>query len=287
MSGKNALILGISGKVGFALAESLLDDGWNVHGAARLSDERRRKAIHGLGIDPIRFDVTRDDPAELPDVDVVFLEVWDPRQPDLIWPINYDGVGRVVERYAGSADIVNGCTLGVYGHGPDAATEETACRPSGDYALSRFAQEKLIDYFCRRSGSRGIHVRYAHANWPEYGVVRRTAEKIVEGRSLGAAPDSKIQVIGYEDFVSITKRAVDRLDCPPPAVNCCHPRVWTMRELAEAIHGRLGRGDVVFDREQGGEENSCYGDPARMIEWFGEPRVSVDTLIERVVTDLR
>jgi nucleoside-diphosphate-sugar epimerase len=286
MSDKSALILGATGKVGHALAVSLMQDGWTVTGAARASDPVRREAFKSTGCALIPFDVTRDDPWALPNVDVLFLEIWDPNQPDLIWPINYHGVGRVVERYAGIADIVNGCTIGLYGSGPEPSTEDTPPRPDSEYGRSRYAQERLIDYFCGRGGKRGIHVRYAHANWPEYGVVRRNAEAILEGRSLGSAPDARIQVIGYEDFVRVTHRAVEKLADPPPAVNCCHPHVWTQRELAEAIRDRLGRGKVVFDRETGGEDGSVYADVSRMIDWFGEPTVPVDAVINRVATSL-
>ncbi|MDP6776041.1 MAG: NAD-dependent epimerase/dehydratase family protein [Candidatus Latescibacteria bacterium] len=283
MSGKTALVLGATGKVGVALTTSLIEDGWKVHGAARASDEARCRAYESTGASLIRYDVTTGDPSVLPDVDVLFLEVWDPKQPDLIWPINFHGVGRVVERYAGIADVVNGCTIGLYGSSADPSSEDTPPRPDTDYGRSRYAQERLIDYFCQRGGKRGIHVRYAHANWAEYGVVRRTAEAVAEGGSLGTNPDAKIQVIGYEDFVRVTHLSVTRLSDPPTCVNCCHPRVWTQRGLAEALHERLGRGEVVFDRETGGEEQSVYADVSRMVEWFGEPTVSVEMVLERVV----
>ena len=279
---QRALILGATGVVGGALARELAEQGIEVFGAARLSDPARAREIAGLGVELIRFDATSDDPATLPDADVVFLEIWDPTRPDLIWPINFYGVGRVVERYAGQAHFVNGSTISLYGERPDAPSEETPCAPTDEYGRSRYAQERLIDYFCQRSGSRGIHVRYAHANTATNGFIYRTARAILAGESLGQAPDSRHQMIGLEDFVRVTLAAVDRLACPPAIVNCCHPRVWTLRELAETLHQRLGRGRVVFDRESGGVETSVYADVSRMIEWFGEPRVAVEVLLERV-----
>jgi len=125
MTGRSALVLGASGMVGLPLSRRLIEEGWKVFGAARFGDPAKHAEVEKLGACPIRFDVTKDDPAALPDVDVVFLEIWDPQEPELIWPINFYGVGRVVERYAGVADVVNGCTINVYGDGPDAATEET------------------------------------------------------------------------------------------------------------------------------------------------------------------
>jgi nucleoside-diphosphate-sugar epimerase len=286
MSDSKALVLGASGMVGEPLTQFLIDEGWQVFGAARFGDPSKWDAIEGMGACPIRFDVTTDDPAILPDVDVVFLEVWDPGRPDLVWPINVYGVGRVVERYAGVADIVNGCTINVYGDGPEPATEDTPCRPTSEYGRSRYAQERLIDFFAVRSNRKAIHVRYAHSNTAERGVIRRFAESIARSKSLGPNPDARIQVIGIEDFVRVTALSADRATCPPTWVNCCHPDLWSQRGLAEAIHQRLGHGAVLFDRPSGGIEHSACADASRMVEWFGKPTVSVDQLIQRVVEKL-
>lgn len=280
---KRAMILGVSGKVGRRLALFLVERDWRVIGAARFSDPEVEKMLNDGGVETIRYDVTRDDPKALPPADVVFLEIWDPSRTESIWPINFYGVGQVVERYAGEADFVNGCTINVYGDGPEPSSEETPCRPTCDYGRSRFAQERLIDYFCHRSGSRAIHVRYAHANSPESGIVRRFAEAVRDGRTLGRDPDARLQVIGIEDFVRVTALAVERVENPPPAVNCCHPRLWTKRELAERIYAKLGRGRIVFDAGAGGREHSACATADRMVEWFGPPTVPVDEVIDRTV----
>ena len=107
MSQPTALVLGATGRVGRPLCQGLVESGWRVHAAARCRDEDAVAQFGRWGLDPIRFDVTRDDPRGLPDVDVLLLEIWDPARPDLIWPVNFYGVGRVVERYGGIADITN------------------------------------------------------------------------------------------------------------------------------------------------------------------------------------
>jgi nucleoside-diphosphate-sugar epimerase len=286
MASQSALVLGVSGMIGLPLAESLVAEGWQVHGAARFGDDAARQEVKALGVQDIRFDVTSDDPAVLPDVDVVFLEVWDPRREDLIWPINFYGVGRVVQRYAGKADIVNGCTINVYGDSADQPDEETPCRPTSVYGLSRAAQEKLIDYFVWQGGTKGIHVRYAHSNTSKQGMIRRLAEAILKSESLGPDPDARVQVISIEDFVRVTIASVEKMATPPTAVNCCHPQVWTRRQLAEAIHQGLGRGKVIFDRPEGGSEHSAYAKVDRMIDWFGSPTIAPELLIERVVSEI-
>jgi len=85
MTGRSALVLGASGMVGLPLSRRLIEEGWKVFGAARFGDPAKHAEVEKLGACPIRFDVTKDDPAALPDVDVVFLEIWDPQEPELIW----------------------------------------------------------------------------------------------------------------------------------------------------------------------------------------------------------
>jgi len=286
MASQSALVLGVSGMIGLPLAKSLVEKGWQVHGAARFGDEAVRREVKALGVNDIRFDVTSDNPAVLPDVDVVFLEVWDPAREDLVWPINFYGVGRVVQRYAGNADIVNGCTINVYGNSAEKPDEEAPCRPTSDYGHSRVAQERLIDYFVWQGGSKGMHVRYAHSNTAKRGMIRRLAETILSSESLGPNPDTRVQVIGIEDFVRVTIASMEKMATPPTAVNCCHPQVWTTRQLAEAIHRRVGRGKVIFDRSEGGVEHSAYAKVDRMIDWFGPPTVAPEQLIDRVVSDI-
>ncbi|HCR16904.1 MAG TPA: hypothetical protein DIU35_05425 [Candidatus Latescibacteria bacterium] len=286
MSQRSALILGATGKIGVALAETLVADGWVVYGAARSSDSSRTRTARDVGINLVQYDVTNGDPAILPAVDVLFLEIWDPAHQAQTWETNFYGVSRVVERYAGIAHVVNGCTIGVYGPTAEPATEDTPCRPTSDYGRSRYAQERMIDYFCRRGKKKGIHIRYAHSNSARFGTIRRFADAIDQGNSLGDGPDTMIQVIAIEDFVRVTHRALDRLSEPPSIVNCCHPKTWSHRELAEAIHDRLGRGEVVFDCESGGHEYSTWADVTRMIDWFGPTQIPVETLIDRVVEDM-
>ncbi len=288
---RHAVVLGATGMVGTPLCHELLAHGWEVTGACRFSRVEKRAALENAGVNCVEFDVLQDDPQSLPDADVLFLEIWDPAtmstdDTEYVWKMNYYGLGRVVERYAGVADIVNGCTINVYGDSSEAPSENTPCRPTSAYGRSRYAQERLIDFFCWRGKTKGIHVRYAHANTAGKGVVFGMARAILNGDSLGPDPDARMQIIAIEDFVRVTREAASRLKYPPTAVNCCHPRVWTRRELAEEIHRKLGRGRVVFDRETGGLETSVYADVTRMLDWFGPPTITVDTVIDRTVTHI-
>ncbi|MFW6061038.1 MAG: NAD-dependent epimerase/dehydratase family protein [Phycisphaeraceae bacterium] len=289
------MVIGASGRIGYRLCEQLRQQNATVLGAARFSDPDTRAALEKMGVQTLPYNVQTDDPATLPDADLLILEVWDPQRhagPDAyeqIWSLNYTGVGRLVARYAGRADVVNGCSGNVYGSSAHAWTEADAPRPDTEYGLARFAQEKLIDFLCDQAGSRVCHLRYFHANTPDSGAIHRLAQSILRGESLGDAPDAYVRVIGMVDFVRCTLAAAARLDAGtlPRAVNIVHPTLWTRRQLAERIHKALGQGAVVFDRESGGVEQSVYGEPSLMLETFGPPEEDLDTLIDQVCAQVR
>jgi nucleoside-diphosphate-sugar epimerase len=290
MSSRSALVLGASGVIGTPLSIGLVEAGWQVVGAARFGDATKRAHLDAHGVKTQRYDLTREDPAQLPDVDVVFFEVWDRSQIsknayDEIFALNYDAVGRVCARYAGVAHIVNGSTISLYGASAEhMPCEADAPRPDTDYGLARIAQEKLFDFLCAQAGhSRVCHLRYCRSNTPQFGTIRRFADMVLAGRSLGRNPDERTQVIALADFLRCTLLAGEWItDAPerlPGAVNIVHPRVWTVRELAERLHADMQRGSVTFERESGGSERSVWADPALMIDTFGRPTVDIDELV--------
>jgi nucleoside-diphosphate-sugar epimerase len=289
----DALVLGASGLVGLPLCRALRDLGQRVCGAARFRDDSARRALEDIGVETVRYDALRDDPAELPDTRRLYLEIWDPGQHggrgarSAIWELNFHAVGRVAARFADSAHIVNGCSGNVYGTGPQLRSESVPPRPDDEYGLARFAQERLLNYLARRGGRRAVHLRYYHSNAPDSGMIRRVAESVRRGESLGPAPDQRIQLIGRGDFVRCTVEAGRRVEEVPEEINICHPRVWTFRELADRCREELGTGEVVFDRPAGGEEASVLGDPARMIELFGPPREDIEQILRETCRAVR
>jgi nucleoside-diphosphate-sugar epimerase len=267
----------------------MINAGWRVCGCARFNDHDRRAQLEKLGVSLIRFDIENGDPAKLPDVDVVVLEVWDPSMIGAsgryleTMNLNVRAVGRIVERYAGKADIINGSTVSLYGPRGDRQPRETdPPRPHDDYALSRIAQEWLVNSLCERNGKRVVHLRYCHSNTVESGFIRRTAELVRDGISLGGTPDQRVQVISLGDFVRCTVAAIIERGRMPREVNIVHPRVWTHRELAEQLQAGMKRGSVMFDVEEGGQNQSIWGDPTLMLETFGQPQDDIDQLVTDV-----
>ncbi len=288
LSGRRVVVVGASGKIGRSLAYAARDAGAMVTGVTRFRNPEIRDALERDGIETIVYDAKEDEPARLPDADLVFLEIWAPDEhrgagaPEAIWKLNYDGIGRVVERYRGEAHIINGCSGNVYGTSPEPFSEDARPRPNSEYGLARFAQERLIDFLFDRTSSRVIHLRYFFGNTPDSGQLYRAACAIRDGRELEGLPEEKIQVIALEDFVRYTLRSAELLErAHSQTINICHPEVFRRRELAERIRTELGEGRVVFRSNTGGEEESLIGDTDRMLELLGPPVIGVDELIRR------
>lgn len=296
-SPRTCLVLGASGIVGAPLCKLLASNGCHVIGAARFGSDVKQQTkadLEAAGIETVVFDIHNDDPAALPDADVLVLEIWDrghfgsdDETQRENWKLNYDLVGKVAARFAAKGShIVNGSTISLYGCRVDRPSRETDLpAPDNQYGLSRLTQEKLINFLCEQHGSRSCHLRYAHANAPNCGAIRRIAQTIAAGDNLGSAPDQRMQVIGLSDFVRCTGEAAMRIgadDTLPREVHVVHPRIWRKRELAEHLHATLGRGLVHFEHESGGARSSVWADPSLMIQTFGPPQEDLDDLIARI-----
>ncbi len=290
---KSCLVVGASGNVGSRLCRAACETGLKTYGLARFGNPEIRKKVEATGTETVAFDIVNDNPVELPDVDLVFFEVWNRahiggEHLENLWELNFDGVGRIIRRYAGEADFVNGSTGSLYGPRGDRPSLETDWpEPRGQYSLARLAQEKLFNFFCKESGSKVAHLRYFHSNSPESGILRRIADTILAEKSLGKFPDMQVQAIGIKDFVRCTFDARNKLGKTPFVCNVCHPKIWSYRELAERLQKELGTGKVLFDADNGGRDNSAWGSTTKMIAEFGNPVEELDELIRQVAAAAR
>jgi len=295
-----ALVLGASGMIGSEVCAMLRRSDVDVAGAARFRFPGAQMDLEELGVDCIEFDAVWDDPIELPDAKTVIFEVWDPTHRDAepddantrkaIWQLNYEAIGRVAMRYTTGrkrrpkppALLINGSSGDVYGSHPEPRSERDPCLPDREYGRSRMAQELLLHFLATQAETRCVNLRYYHANTPDAGLMRRVAELVLKGESLGSEPDRRVQVIGLDDLTRYTVLAAESGDRLPEAINICHPTIWTMRGLANRLRDILGRGEVRFDAEHGGTDRSVIGNPAKVIELFGEPRQELTLLMEDV-----
>ena len=173
-----ALIFGITGYAGSALARHLVQQGWGVRGIGR--SESAADDLESLGVEVEIADVG--EPEELvglgrPDDHVFYLVGSISGHPDWTERVGLDGVVNAEAALAevGIASFVLVQTLAAYGRGSDEAiTEDTPTQPNSQLGrISLLAEQHLRDAQ-RKRGFPALFVRAGTI----YGPGRRTVDAL-------------------------------------------------------------------------------------------------------------
>src|SRR4051812_39071993 len=183
------LVLGVGGKMGPTLARMAkrADPARRVIGVARFSEPGLRESLQAHDVECIAADLlSREALAGLPDApNVVFMagrKFGSTGSEWLTWAMNAHVPALVAERYA-SSRIVAFSTACVYpfvsrdGNGAPESTPPTA--PSGEYANSCVARERMFEHFSHQHGTPGRLLRLSYAIDMRYGVLHDVAQKLL------------------------------------------------------------------------------------------------------------
>ena len=174
----SALIFGITGYAGSALARHLVRRGWSVRGIGR--SESAAEDLEALGVEVEIADVG--EPEELeglgrPGDHVFYLVGSISGHPDWTERVGLDGVVNVEAALAeaGIASFVLVQTLAAYGRGSDETiTEESSSQPNSQLGrISLLAERHLREALSRR----GFPARFVRAG-TIYGPGRRTVDAL-------------------------------------------------------------------------------------------------------------
>ncbi len=206
-----ALIFGITGYAGSALARHLVQQGWGVRGIGR--SESAASDLETLGIEVEIADVG--EPEELeslgrPDDHVFYLVGSISGHPDWTERVGLDGVVNAEAALAdtGIASFVLVQTLAVYGRGSDETiTEDTPTQPNSQLGrISLRAEHHLRDALRKR----GFPARFVRAG-TIYGPGRRTVDALRNKRlrMLGGGENlsSRIHV---DDLATVLAAVAER-----------------------------------------------------------------------------
>ena len=183
------LVLGVGGKMGPTLARMAkrAHPDRRVIGVARFSEAGLRDKLQAHGIECIEADLlSREQIAKLPDAaNIVFMagrkfgsygSEW------LTWAMNAHVPALVAERWKDSR-IVCFSTACVYPfvnvQGPGASEQTAPTAPSGEYANSCVARERMFEHFSHQHGTPGRLLRLSYAIDMRYGVLHDLAQKII------------------------------------------------------------------------------------------------------------
>ena len=279
------MVLGVGGKMGPTLARMArrAASTKRVIGVARFTEPGLRERLEGHGVECIAADLlSREALAALPDVpNIVFMagrKFGSQGSEWLTWAINAHVPALVAERFRGSRLVVfsTACVypfVNVTGRG---AREDTApTPPSGEYANSCVARERMFEHFSHRHGTPGRLIRLSYAIDMRYGVLHDLANRIVAREPIDLSM-GHANIIWQGDANEWALRALNTCTTPTSALNVSGP-VVDLRAAAAGLGMRLGIAPVFTGREAA---TAWLIDSGRAEALFGPPGVNLDTLLD-------
>jgi nucleoside-diphosphate-sugar epimerase len=257
--------------------------GKRVIGVARFSEPGLREQLERHGIECIQADLlSREALAMLPEIEnIVFMagrKFGSTGSEWLTWAMNAHVPALVAERFARSR-IVAFSTACVYPF-VDVATQGAKeqvppTAPSGEYANSCVARERMFEHFSHEHSTPGRLIRLSYAIDMRYGVLHDVAQKIVQRAPIDLAM-GYANVIWQGEANDWTLRSLAHCTTPTSALNLSGPKV-RIRDVAIALGKRMGIEPVLTGTEA---RTAWLIDSSEAYRLFGAPRVTLDKMLD-------
>lgn len=302
MENKKVLVTGASGFVGQALTEELCRHN-EVWGLARFRNPQVKERLASLGVKLITKDAAREKLDDVPrDFDYVFNELALlggelQEHPQPAYEVNAYFVGRLMEHCRQAQGIILASTGAVYSLSPLPSREGPALTASEDspvgynmgmglYSSSKFAGEVVATYVSRQLDIPTCILRYFWPYSSQGGLIYFLARAVAEGREVAV---NRRQPTWYSthyisDCVRYTIEAAELCSVPAKPINVTGTAA-THEEFLTRIGEKLGKAPKIVETDQAGP--SGIADISLLIELLGEPEVSLDEGINRVVDAIR
>jgi nucleoside-diphosphate-sugar epimerase len=279
------MILGVGGKMGPTLARMArrADPKRRVIGVARFSEPGLEQRLDSWGIECIAADLlSREALARLPDAaSVVFMagrKFGSTGSEWLTWAMNAHVPALVAERFATSR-IVAFSTACVYPFvstaGEGAREDVPPTAPSGEYANSCVARERLFQHFSHEHQTPGRLLRLSYAIDMRYGVLHDVARKVLAREPVDLAM-GHANIIWQGEANDWALRALARCTTPTTPLNLSGPKV-SIRAVAQALGERLGVAPVLTGQEA---PTAWLVDCSEAFRLFGEPQVRLEQMLD-------
>jgi nucleoside-diphosphate-sugar epimerase len=279
------LVLGVGGKMGPTLARMAkrADPGRRVIGVARFSEPGLRQRLEGWGIECMAADLlSREALAGLPEApNVVFMagrKFGSTGSEWLTWAMNAHVPALVAERFARSR-IVAFSTACVYPFvstaGEGAREDVPPTAPSGEYANSCVARERLFQHFSHAQQTPGRLLRLSYAIDMRYGVLHDIARKVLAREPI-ALSMGHANIIWQGEANDWALRTLAHCTAPITPLNLSGPKV-SIRAIAQAFGERLGVAPVLTGQEA---TTAWLVDCSEAFRLFGPPRVRLEQMLD-------
>lgn len=290
------IILGAGGKMGPTLAfraRRAIEQAGAPHrviAVARFTRPGIEENLRAVGIETIAADLLDSGALDgLPDApNVIFMAAMKfgtTGAEHLTWAMNTYLPGLVAERYRASR-IVAFSTGNVYPLVPvtsGGAVESTPAAPVGEYAQSALGRERMFEYGSRRHGTKAALLRLNYANELRYGVLLDIGTRVWDRRPVDVGM-GWVNVIWQGDANSICLRALAHCESPPLVLNVTGREAIAVRHIAHEFGRRFGVEPVLEGAEAA---DALISNAGRSMELFGNPAVSVETMIDWVAEWIR
>lgn len=280
-------ILGVGGKMGPTLARMAKRAAPNkrVIGVARFSDPSVRAGLEDHGIETVACDLLDERAVNALEktANVVFMagrKFGSQGNQALTWAMNVHVPAIVAQAFKDSRIAVfsTACVYSFADVNGSGAKEGDRLAPPGEYANSCIGRERMFEHFSNEHGTKVVQLRLSYAIDLRYGVLHDIGKAVLDGTPV-QVDSGHCNIIWQRDANDIALRALALADCPAVALNLSGPKVERVRDLAEAFGERFGKSPVFEGSEQ---PQAWIIDTTRQQELYGQPEVSVETMIDWV-----
>jgi nucleoside-diphosphate-sugar epimerase len=279
------MVLGVGGKMGPTLARMAkrASPGKRVIGVARFSQPGLHDELVEHGIECIEADLlSREALARLPDAqNIVFMagrKFGSTGSEWLTWAMNAHVPALVAERFARSRIVAfsTACVYPFVSTSGNGATEDVPpTAPSGEYANSCVARERMFQHFSHQYQTPGRLLRLSYAIDMRYGVLHDVAQKVLRREPIDLAM-GHANIIWQGEANDWALRSLGHCDTPTSPLNLSGPKV-NIREVAKALGRRLGIEPVLTGQEA---ETAWLVDCTQAFALFGPPQVTLETMLD-------
>jgi nucleoside-diphosphate-sugar epimerase len=279
------MVLGVGGKMGPTLARMAkrAAPGRRVIGVARFSQRGVQEELQQHGVDCIEADLlSREALARLPDApNIIYMagrKFGSTGSEWLTWAMNAHVPALVAERFPRSRIVAfsTACVYPFVDTSGNGATEDVPpTAPSGEYANSCVARERMFEHFSHQHGTPGRLLRLSYAIDMRYGVLHDVAQKVLRREPIDLAM-GHANIIWQGEANDWALRSLAHCESPTSPLNISGPKI-SIREVAQALGTRLGVEPLFTGQEA---PTAWLVDCTRAFELFGPPQVSLDIMLD-------
>lgn len=286
------LILGAGGKMGPSLARMArraLDDAGNrkcrVIAVSRFSQRELPDELESHGVESLACDLL--DPAarsSLPEAPYVLsmlghkFSQGDP--PGKHWVVNVQLIGSLAEQFRKSRIVAfsSGNVYPFTSVDDPQPTEATLCEPRGEYAMTAWGRERVIEYVSTAHGTPACLLRLNYAVELLYGILVDLATQLLARQTIDlSVPQVNLVWQGYANAVALQSFAL--ATSPAEVLNITGPGRYQVRDLALGLAERLNV-EARFGENEG--DSALLNDASRCHEMFGTPEPAIERLLDWV-----